>query len=224
MSTLSTNIRPSLGEGIFTTRDVAHILGVPTSSVGRWLTEFWNKRFGSNFGGYSFGGGRGRAINFYTLIEFIVFAKLRENGISAQKIQRYHNYISERLNTKFPFAETKLRTDKRSVWYENSHVLIKIDGKEQIAIREILEPFLNKIEYSEDKIATRFFPLGKDHHIVIDPNHQFGQPTILGTNIKVSTIYSLYLGNETPESISSLYEIPVEQVKEAIDYSVKNAA
>lgn len=215
---------PRINEGIFLIKDVANIIGLPVAKVRFWLTEFWNNRFSVNKGGYSFGDNYNRAVNFYTLIEFITFAKLREQGISAQKLQKFHKILSTELNTPYPFAKTKLLNDKRSVWYEHSGELVKIDGKRQLSLSRVLSPYLNKIEFDKDNIALRYYPLGKNHKIVIDPKHQFGQPTILGTNIKAEIIYFLYKGKETKKNICELYNLTIQQVNDAINYCDKIAA
>lgn len=219
-----TNAYPKIGEGIFLIKDICDITGLPYHKVRHWLLEFWDKRFGKDHGHYSYGDSDNRAINFNTLIEFIVFAKLRKEGISAQKIQRYHKALSKELNTAFPFAKSKIQTDGKEVWYEVFGELSKIDGKRQLSFKKILSPFLKNIEFDENQIAKRYYPLGKKHKVVIDPNHQFGQPTILGTNIKVYVIYSLYKGKEPKQSICELYDLKMQQVNDAIAYCKKIAA
>lgn len=215
---------PKLGKGIFLVSDIAKIAELPSTKVNRWLTEFWNKKFGENYGSYSFGSSFERAVNFSTLIEFIAFAQLRENGISAQTIQKFHAHLSQTLNTKYPFAETKLLTDKKDLWYGKHNELVKWDNKEQLSLKAILEPLLLKIEFDSASIATRYFPLGKDHEIVIDPQFQFGEPTIAGTSIKAETIYQLYKSEESKEAICEEYDLTLKQVNDAITYFQNQAA
>ena len=71
----------------------------------------------------------------------------------------------------------------------------------------ILDPFLLKIDYNQNNLAERFYPDGKKHNVVVDPHHQFGQPTIIGTNIKTETIYNLYKGGEKKSDICLMYDL-----------------
>ena len=219
-----TDNKARLGEGVFLVADVAKILELPLPKVRFWLLEFWNKKFGLEHGKYSFGEDKNRAVNFLTLIEFIAFAKLREQGISAQRIQKFHKHLSGILDTKYPFAETKLLTDKKDLWYERYDEIVRHDGKSQMSLKKIVEPYLRKIEFDKNRIARRYFPLGKAKNVVIDPEHQFGQATIVGTNIKVKTIYALYEGDESIENICELYNLKEKQVTDAITYCEKLAA
>ena len=207
-------IEPSIGEGIFLQKDVSQILRLPKTKIQRWLKDFWDGRFASDYT-YSFGEEKNKAINFYTLIEFYTFYQLRKSGLSAQKIQKYHSLLSKELNTFYPFART-IHTDGKNIWYESLDELIKADGKSQLDFKSILEPFLHKIEFGEDGLAIRYFPIPNSRKIVVDPKHQFGQPTIFGRNIKTSTIYNLYKGGEPDENICDLYHITLKEVQDAI--------
>lgn len=211
-----TYIRPTLGEGIFLIRDVSEILLLPYSKVRHWLVEFWEGRFSKDYR-YSLGSKENRSVNFYTLIEFYTFYHLRLHGLSSQKIQKLYTEISKELNTQYPFART-IHTDGRALWYEALGELIKADGKLQLDIKSILVPFLKKIEFNSEGLAERYFPLDNSRNIVIDPQHQFGHPTITGTNIKVLTINSFYEGGESVENICNLYDLELTQVQDALNY------
>lgn len=200
---------PKIGEGVFLIRDVSEILQLPYSKVRHWLIDFWEGR--------CFGEQRNRSINFYTLIEFYTFYQLRSKGLSSQKVQKYHHQLSKDLKTYYPFART-IFTDGRSLWYEALGELIKADGKLQIDLKDILESFLHKIEFDSDGLAKRYFPLNNSKNIVIDPKHQFGSPTITGTNIKTLIINDFYKSGESVENICNLYNITEIQVLDAIQY------
>ncbi|MGI8951954.1 MAG: DUF433 domain-containing protein [Chitinophagaceae bacterium] len=214
-------IVPTLGEGIYLISDASKILRLPIAKLRHWLIEFWDGRFASDYT-YSFGSKGYRAINFYTLLEFYIFYQLRLKGLSAQKIQKFHLKISKDLNTLYPFARN-IQTDGRNVWYEELDALIKADQKKQLDIKSILEPFLQKIEFGTNNLAEKYYPLEKSKNIVVDPQHQFGQPTISNTNIKTQTIFTLHKGGETNKVISNLYNISMKKVQDAISFH-KNVA
>jgi len=230
MSTANTNIiAPKLGEGIYFLKDIATILDLDYQLVRRWIAGYWDEHFKSTFGEK-----KNRAINFYSLIEFYTFYKLREKGVSPQELRKAHKVISEELNTPYPFATadafnfevriTKKKT-KKFVWYTIDDALVRADGKHQITIADsFVRKFIEKIEYDKNNLAKRFFPLDNSKNIVVDPHHQFGQPTVEGTNIKTQTIYHLHLGGETNENICTLYHLSHDKVEDAIKFHVKEAA
>jgi uncharacterized protein (DUF433 family) len=213
------NSAPKLGEGIYLIKDVSEILLLPYPKVRYWMHEFWDNRFGkANGGAYSFGENGNKAVNFFALIEFYTFYQLRIQGVSSQQIQRAHQIIAKELNTPFPFATAEISTDGKRIWYEKLENIIKADGRKQFDFKKLISPFLHRIEFDNNNIATRFFPLEKSKNIVVDPKHQFGQPTISGRNINVATIKKLFDGGESKENISVLYNLKSSQVDDALRY------
>jgi uncharacterized protein (DUF433 family) len=211
-----TKTTAAIGEGIFLAKDVADILQLPYHKVRYCMKGFWEH--------YTFGDDKNKAINFFSLLEFYIFYQLRNHGISSQKIKKVHTQMSKDLHTRYPFAHHKMRTDeKKRIWFEKFGHLIKADGKQQLDLEPILAGFVNRIVYGKNNIAEQYYPLENSNNIVIDPKHQFGQPTITGTNIKTQTIYSLHVAGEATETISNLYDISLIKVNDAVLFH-KNAA
>lgn len=219
MTSLATNTintsQARIGEGIFLTQDVANILMLPYSKVRNLMESYWHSN--------SFGSVKNKAINFYALVEFYTFFRLRELGVSAAEIKRVHLILSKDLNVQYPFALSGINTDGKKVWYEKLGNLIKIDGKKQLVIKEFIIEFLHKIDFGENNLAKRFYPVNKSKLVVVDPKHQFGQPTIAGRNITISTIKKLYEGGESIIDIASLYDINTSQVNHALKYYKRTA-
>ncbi len=207
---------PRLGEGVYLTSDVAEILRLPYSKVRRWMIELWDNRLSDN-GRYSFGDPKNKAINFYTLIEFYTFYQLRLKGVSVQRVLNAHKTISTDLKTFYPFA-TNIRTDGKNIWYDYLDSLVNANGKQQLDLKVVLEPFLDKIDFGENNLAEIFFPLDKSKNIVVDPKRQFGQPTITGRNLRADTIKKLFVGGESKKNICLLYDLKPSEVDDALKY------
>ncbi len=211
--------RPKLGSGIYTISDAARILQLPAHKVRRWLTEYWNKRFGDEKTSYSWGAGGDKAFSFLALMEFYVFYQLKNAGLSTIKILEAHGRLASLLRTHFPFASATLLTDGGSILLKlGDGSLIDVKPGFQFYLKEIIEPFCQKIEFGADNLAQRFYPLGKEKGIVVDPRHQFGQPTIVGTNLLPYTIWNHHLAGEKSTFIARIFEISEPQVKTAIEY------
>lgn len=205
--------------------DLALILRLPQPKVRRWLTDFYDQRLTANKGRYSWGEGKNRATNFLTLIEFYIFYLLREQNIGAAKILAAHKHMSKELGTPYPFASYKLFVSKKDILYEvASDTWVHADESNQIVIYKLIEDFFKKIDFYDNALAKRFWPLGKEHSIVVDPHHQFGQPVIHGTNINAATIYSMYQSGESLSTIGILYDLTEEQVSDAIAFCKRKAA
>ncbi|TCD19864.1 DUF433 domain-containing protein [Pedobacter psychrodurus] len=223
----SNNLNQQLGGGIYTIPEVAFILKLPVGKVRRWMTEFWDNKFSKkNSNKYSWGEGRDKATNFYTLIEFYVFYQLRALNISTNRIFKAHQDMAEQLNTAYPFASSKLLSDGKSILFTmKDGTIVEADNTRQAVFKQIIEQFCKKIEFSTTDIAERFYPLGKEKHIIVDPHHQFGQPVIEETNILAQTLYELYNAGETVAFLSRLYDLKEIDIQSAIElFTIKEAA
>lgn len=223
--TIKNNNIFGFGSGIYTTEEVAKILGLPRVKVRRWLKDYWNARFANSSIQYSNGSGAEQVTNFNTLIEFFTFYQLREKGVSAQKIVKAHEVLAEVFKTPYPFATSNILTDGEKVLFEgNIGEIIKADKTLQIYINQVIEPFCERIEFDKNRLAQKFYPMGKSHHVVIDPKRKFGQPVIGDTNILTETVFSLFRAGEPIEVIANLYDLKVFQVEDAINFHTRIAA
>ncbi len=214
-----------IGTGIYTIPDIASILRLPTAKVRRWMKEYWNEKFAQGeHNTFSQGSGKEQVTNFYTLIEFYTFYQLRLNGVSSDKINKAHEVLSNLYQTKYPFAKSNILTGSKNIFFNHEDgELIEADKGLQITIKQVLEPFCKNIDFDLNSLATRFYPLGKNHNIVIDPQRQFGQPVIGDTNVLTETVFDLHRAGESSKVIANIFELTSKQVKDAIDFHLRAA-
>jgi uncharacterized protein (DUF433 family) len=218
MANIESDIK--LGNGIYSIPDLSLILRLPRYKIRSWLNEYWDVRLGEKHNKrYSWGEGSNKATNFYTLIEFYVFYQLRNLKVSTKTILRAHDVMAEQLNTPYPFASSEVLTDGKKIIYSvHDGTTVNADNSKQIVFKQIIESFCKRIEFSESHLAERYWPLGKERHIVVDPHHQFGQPVIEKTNLLAETIHTLYEAGENKQFLSRLYNISIKEINDAIDF------
>lgn len=214
-------IHPRLGEGVYLSKDIAKILNLKTSLVRRWIVGYWSGDLDNRYS-YTFGAGAERAINFLSLIEFYTFFKLRENGLSVDTLRKFHHQLSIQYNTPYPFATsrnyfTEKKNTKTFVYYDHLNSLIRFDDKHQFKL-DFFKEFLEQVEFDDNNLAVRFYPLKNSRNVVVDPKHQLGQPTIKGTNLKTQTVFNLANAGESIENISLLYNVSIKEINDAIEY------
>ena len=218
-----------IGNGIYTLPDMAKILYLDYHKVSRLLNEYWDKRFANDIGRkYSWSIGSSKAVSFHTLIEFYIFYQFKSAGVSTQKILKAHQELASMYGTSFPFANAKILdaihcVGKKIVFEIHEDEIIDLDSTKQLNLK-FIKNFVNKLDFDKNDIAERLYPLGKKNAVIIDPEHQFGQPTIIGTNLFPETIYNLYRNKETKQFISASYGISIKQITDAIAYCEKQAA
>lgn len=211
---------PKIGQGIYTAADASRILKMPYSRTKYWFSYYAKQRFAAKNHVYHFQIKDSVAVNFLALIEMYVFFTLKEQGIKTRTIVKAHETMAVYLQTPYPFAMEDLFIDNSRLLFGDEHQLITADERLQTVIVQILRPFIRKIEFSNNKLAKKFYPLGKENSVVVNPEHQFGQPIIDGTNILTETIFMLSKGGDSNEFIAKLYNISVKNVEDAIRFSI----
>lgn len=226
MNAPTTAIEPQLGKGIYSIPDAAVILDMPVSKVRRWVKKYWELEFLKGVDeGYTWGESREKAFHFLTLIEIIAVDSFREIGVSFPKIKLAHEMLSEMLDTSYPFAHAELMSDGRRIFYDVDTALLEMDKKQQLSFTRLVAPYCKKIDFQDKtNLAERYWPLGKDHNIVVDPHHSFGQPVITGTNITAEAIMNMLRAGESPELIASVFELNRKDVEDVQAFMKRSAA
>lgn len=217
-----------IGKGIFTIPDIGKIFGIPTHKVRRWVKDYWDERLSKdNQDLHSWTDGKSRAVNFLTLIELYTYIQFMAVGVSTKKILRAHEELATLYESKFPFATNEilnsLRADGKNIYFETNGDIISLDGKRQFKLAYILE-FISKLDFGSDDLATRFWPMGKENSIVIDPSHRFGQPTIEGTNLLAESLYKMYEGGDSKAFLCYVHGLDESQVDDVISFYQNEAA
>ena len=217
----------AIGNGIYTVPDIARILQLPYSKVNTWLNEYWDGKLGRAFKGkYSWRVDSTRAVGFHTLIEFYVMMQFAEAGVKPTQVLKAHNELSKQFKSIFPFAQQQvinnISTDGKKIYFNIDGTAMSLDGSKQFNL-DFIKIFFRKLDFDNELLAARLWPLGRNKAVVCDPQHKFGQPVINGTNIQTEAIYQMYLAKEPIAFIASLYELPEKKVKDAISFH-KNAA
>lgn len=207
-----------VGEGLYTARDIATILNLPNSRVRYWLSKYAREKLPSITGYiYNFEQEKGVYVNFKMFLQIYVFTELRKKGHSNNNILKMYEAISTRYDTDYPFADYKVLSVGSKLMLEDGEDIF--DSKMQLSLKDILKSYIERIEFDNKGLAIRYFPLGKEKSIVVDPQIQNGSPTIKGTRINAKTIFLLHEAGDSIKDISYHYDISEEEIKDAIDFS-----
>jgi uncharacterized protein (DUF433 family) len=211
----------SLSSGIYTLPDAAHLLGMPLPKLRSWL-------LGKNEVdalGYR-GSRKDRSFSFYTLIELFTIGQLRSAGLSLQTLRKARLELISRFETAHPFALEGLLHNGRQLLKElGDDSLLELGSGGQTAFEKVMAPFCQRIDFdATSKLASRFYPIGKESKVVIDPRHSFGRPVIDGTNITTEALACLIRGGEALEDVAQDFQLDPTDVEDAWEFEQRIAA
>ncbi len=212
-----------LGNGIYTVQEIAKIFRLPYQKVHLCINKYWDGELGKAYEqNYSWQIENTKAVGFHTLVEFYVMLQLAEAGVKTRQVLNAHKELAKSFRTNFPFAKREvlenISTDGKKIYLKLNGDTITLDGSKQLNL-DFIKVFFKKLDFDNEMLASRFWPLGKDVNIVCDPHRKFGQPIINGTNIQAEAIYRMFLANEPIDFIASLYETSKKNVIDAIAFN-----
>ena len=174
-------------------------------------------------------------LSFLNLTELHVLAAIRrQHVISMPKIRKAIQYLVEKIlpegNRRHPLISADLETDKADLFIKQYGKLINIGQGGQVAMREILQAALQRIERDSDRIPIKLHPFTRADTadaptmITIEPGLSFGRPVISGTGIATEIVAERYKAGESIEELAQDYARPKAEIQEAVRCELKLAA
>ena len=157
--------------------------------------------------------------------------RLSTAAYSLQHVRRAAAVAAETFHTAHPFASRRVYTDGARVFAAlaagpTTPDLIALTRRDvlQVIAGGIFEPFSDEIDFDETTAyASRWWPLGRQVPIVLDPRVAFGAPVIAGTRLRTTLIAGL--AHETTEpAVADTYIVGVAAVRAAVRFESMLAA
>jgi uncharacterized protein (DUF433 family) len=79
----------------------------------------------------------------------------------------------------------------------------------------ILDPFLARFDYQND-LARRWWPLGKDELVMVDPEYGFGSPVIVGSGLRTELVAERRDAGDPPNIIAYDFSLTPRQIESAL--------
>jgi hypothetical protein len=222
----------AIGTGIYTPREVARLAHIHPSRLTRWTA------------GYTFqSGGRphqsppivsrerdhGPSLTFLDLIEVLFVKSFLDHGVKMRTIREAASKARELFGKHHPFAIRKFETDGRAIFAvlakldKSAEILLNVvDG--QTSFASIISMYLKQIDYDPVGEASRWWPLGKDEPIFIDPRFSFGTPLTKTGHVPTNAIHLALKAGDSADDIARWFDIPLGEVRAAEMFQQRMAA
>jgi uncharacterized protein (DUF433 family) len=162
-----------------------------------------------------------KALGFRDLIEIQFVDHFRKTGLSLRSIRGIIGAATELVEASYPLSTVKFKTDGKRVLAE---VLEDQDRRLVFDLRtgQLLFSFYwdklyDALEYSAYDELLRWWPLGKDRRVLVDPKRNFGQP-ITPEGVPTLVLMNAFRAEGLIESVASWYKVEPESVRDAVDF------
>jgi uncharacterized protein (DUF433 family) len=164
------------------------------------------------------------AASFLDLLEVVVIGRFKKAGFSLNAVRDIVTDCQELLGLPRPLVQLKFKTDGREVFIDQGETLLGIGRRKRLlAWNEVLEPFLAELDYAEGW-AERWWPLGHEQPILIDPDYGFGRPVVAGSGVRTEVILERVRAGELPDEIARDFNLKPLEVHRAIQYETTRLA
>jgi len=214
--------------------EVARYLRVPASTLRAWVfgTRYQTKRGAKPFEPViQRPKPKERLLSFTNLIELHVLNAIRKvHNVPLVQVRQGLNYIKDLYSMEHPLASQKLYTDGLDLFVEHLGKFVNASRHGQLAIPEIVQVYLQRIEWDEEGLAARLYPFTRFNEsseptwIVIDPSVSFGQPAVVDSGVPTAILAQRYAAGESIDELASDYECDRLKIEEAIRYELALAA
>jgi hypothetical protein len=177
------------------------------------------------------------AISFVELIEMLYIRAFESAGASWGIIKEAANVAAREFaqhgheqGRRHPFAMRHFFVDPEGLLYvvlnesDDSEAVVLLQGHGQQAFPQLIKPYLDQIDFGLNDVATRWWPLGKEGGVSVDPSFAFGAPVVEEAGIRAGTLCDVYdaefgqHGERTVEHVAWMYEVPPRSVETALGF------
>jgi len=205
--------------------EVAHLSHVSVGTVRNWLLGYTVEQgtveplFKGQFD-------EEKACSFLQLIEIVVAAGFRKSEhVPFRTVRLAYENAKKLYKYEYPFAHVELKAYGGHI----VHIirvpgisLQAIDQPEQFTLPDLVQETLSQLEY-EYELANRWWPVGKNIPIVVDPQISAGLPVVEGRGITVEAIHKRFKANQKMDFIAKDFDLEFGIVEEVIRYAEKVA-
>ncbi|MEZ4698030.1 MAG: DUF433 domain-containing protein [Rhodothermales bacterium] len=165
-------------------------------------------------------------LSFNNLVEAHVLRALRtKHSVSIGSVRNAIDFSERKLGIERLLISGELQTSAGDLFVEKYGQLINLSKSGQLAIKKILEAYLERIERDSRKLPLRLYPFisgdirgGSPKTIVIDPRVSFGRPTISTKGISTAALVARIDAGESIRDLSKDYHIGEDEVEAAVVY------
>jgi uncharacterized protein (DUF433 family) len=167
------------------------------------------------------------ALGFLDLQEVRFVDKFRELGVTWPTIREVAIRAKRLFGTDHPFCTQRFQTDGREIFIEvieedRNLTLLEV-LKKQHYFRDVIKPFLRDLEF-QDLLPIRWWPLGHDRKVVLDPKRSFGKPIVKKEGVATSVLAEAYRIERSTEAVSYWYGVSSDAVTDAVEFEKNIAA
>jgi len=162
-------------------------------------------------------------LSFWNLIEAHVLRSLRtDHGVSIKALRKALAFAERALQIERLLLRRELRTDAGRIFLERYGELIDLSASGQLAMQQLLEEHLKRVEWDDWQFPVRLYPFvsteapSSERPIAIDPRIAFGRPIVIRAGVSTAAIAERIDAKETLDELAADYGLSITEIEQAV--------
>lgn len=204
------------------------MLGIEGRTIRRWFDGYTTSRQGVKIEYPAWmNQPDGDLLTFTDLIELWFVKQFQVHGVRLPRIRSTYHKMAQELRCPHPFL-------KKNYWLVVSKNILTVDvasdrtnrivsdpESRQLYLNEIALDVGNKIEFDPDDFARRWFPLGRNRPIQVDPAMGHGETTITGRRLRTKDIFNLWKAEDQDNSlVKEAFRLSEDELEAALEWEL----
>ena len=211
--------------------EAARYIKVPAATLRAWA---FGRLYPTSLGSGHFralirpASSRPPLLSFWNLIEAHVLRALRADGFSVKAVRKAIDYAEKELSVEHLLLRRELCFDAgQQLFLERYGKLINLSASGQLAMRQVLQAHLKRVNWDADQFPVRLHPFMSsvssqarpaDMPIAIDPRISFGRPIVVSRGISTAAIAARIDAGESVDALATDYEVTPAEIEQAVVY------
>ena len=181
----------------YSVREAARISGIHARTLRRWFVGEYgtNHASGPVFRSEKPDSGTPLSLSFVELIEVVIAAEFRSRRIKIERIRSGRDFMQRAWDIEYPFAYVELDSAGGEILHhfdeqdpEAPALAVSTDGMQWTLPGLVRKRAQEFVHLEDDGFAVRWYPLGRNVPIMVDPRFAAGRPAVADRGVTVDII------------------------------------
>jgi uncharacterized protein (DUF433 family) len=168
-------------------------------------------------------------LTFYNLVEaFVLSSMRRDHNVELAVVRRSVDFVREKMGDQRPLLTKDFYTDGVSLLVEEWGRLVDASQEGQVAMREVVETSLKRIDRDARGVVARLYPwrrsVDEARVIELDPTRALGRAVLIGTGISIDVLRARNRAGDSVEQLAKDYVVDVDKVDAVVNWDERQAA
>jgi uncharacterized protein (DUF433 family) len=209
---------------LYTQGEATSLLGMPQSTFNHWASGYTTASGNRKPPFITVARpGRGYTVPFIGLAEAWIVKAFTKAGVPVSRIRPALEQLRSQIGVDHALASDRLKTDGAEILWDLRRSDSALDDNRLVVVRngqaafgEIVREHLKQVDYRDGFIGQLRIPRASGAEYTIDPEINFGQPTLSAYGVRVDDVLDRIAAGEMIRDVAADFDMPTETIQNLV--------